>query len=208
MKSNGTFIVGYSGHAFVVCDIFFSRQQKIIGYFEREAKSFNPYNLDYFGSENSDDRLLKIKNSNYFIAIGDNHTRRKVTEKIINKLNKIPINAIHFNSSISPTATIGYGVMLGDGVIVNACSSIGNGVICNTQSVIEHECKIGDYSHIAPGAVLCGNINVGENVFIGARAVIKQGVRIGNNVIIGAGTVVIKDIEDNITVVGNPQKKI
>jgi hypothetical protein len=34
----------------------------------------------------------------------------------------------------------------------------------------------------------------------------QQGITIGNNVTIGAGTVVIKDIPDNATVVGNPQR--
>jgi acetyltransferase-like isoleucine patch superfamily enzyme len=65
---------------------------------------------------------------------------------------------------------------------------------------------IGDFSHIAPGAVLCGNVKIGKGTFVGANSVITQGINIGNNVIIGAGTVVIRDIPDNCTVVGNPQR--
>jgi acetyltransferase-like isoleucine patch superfamily enzyme len=41
---------------------------------------------------------------------------------------------------------------------------------------------------------------------VGANSVIRQGITIGANVIIGAGTVVVKDIPDNVMVVGNPQK--
>ena len=93
-------------------------------------------------------------------------------------------------------------------VVINPLVKIGNGVICNTACVIEHECIINDYVHIAPGAILCGNVTVGEGSFIGAGAVVKQGVTIGKNVIVGAGTVVIKDIVDNTKVIGNPQRII
>ena len=65
---------------------------------------------------------------------------------------------------------------------------------------------IGDFSHIAPGAVLCGNVKVGRKSFIGAGAVIRQGIIIGDNVMVGAGAVVIRDVPDNTTVVGNPQR--
>ena len=33
--------------------------------------------------------------------------------------------------------------------------------------------------HIAPGAVLLGNVYIGERSFVGANVVIKQGVVIG-----------------------------
>ena len=48
----------------------------------------------------------------------------------------------------------------------------------------------------------------GELSFIGIGATIIQGIKIGKNVIIGAGSVVIKDITDNVIVVGNPAKII
>ena len=40
------------------------------------------------------------------------------------------------------------------------------------------------------------------------NSVIKEGIKIGSNVIIGAGSVVIRDINDNSKVVGNPAKEI
>jgi sugar O-acyltransferase (sialic acid O-acetyltransferase NeuD family) len=207
-KKQEVILMGYSGHAFVVCDILLSQNIEIIGYCDNEEKAVNPYELVFLGQENDSTVIEKLSEKDYFTAIGNNTIRRKINERLEKATNRLPTNAIHIKSSISSTARIGNGVMVGDGCIINACSEIGDGVICNTQSVIEHECKIGAYTHIGPGAVLCGNVKVGINTFIGARAVIKQGITIGKNVVIGAGTVVINDILDSSVVVGNPQKNI
>lgn len=205
---NNIIIIGYSGHAYVVCDILHSIQQKVIGYCENEEKAINPYQLEYFGQESSELGLQKIRNNNYFIGIGSNFIRSKIQNNLVNTYGLYPVNAIHSSAIISPTARLGKGVMVSSNVSINALATIKNGVVCNTGCIIEHECVIGDFAHIAPGAVLAGNVTIGEQTFIGANSVIKQGVKIGNNVTIGAGTVVIKDIPNNVTVVGNPQRTL
>ena len=48
----------------------------------------------------------------------------------------------------------------------------------------------------------------GELSFIGIDTTIIQGIKIGKNVTIGAGSVIIKDIPDNVIIVGNPTKII
>jgi acetyltransferase EpsM len=63
---------------------------------------------------------------------------------------------------------------------------------------------IGDYVHIAPGAILCGNVEVGEGSFIGAGSTIMQGIKIGKWAVIGAGSVVVRDIPDHVTALGSP----
>jgi acetyltransferase EpsM len=42
---------------------------------------------------------------------------------------------------------------------------VGKNVIINTSCIIEHECFLGDTVHIAPGAVLAGNVTIGERTF-------------------------------------------
>lgn len=49
-------------------------------------------------------------------------------------------------------------------------------------------------------------ITVEDNVWIGGSATILGGVTIGKNAIVGAGAVVIKDVEPNTIVVGNPAR--
>jgi acetyltransferase-like isoleucine patch superfamily enzyme len=69
--------------------------------------------------------------------------------------------------------------------------------IINTGAVIEHDCSVGDFSHISVRSVLCGNVNVGKAAFVGANATVIQGKSIGDNCIIGAGTTIRKNVESN-----------
>ena len=47
---------------------------------------------------------------------------------------------------------------------------------------------------------------IGNNVFIGSGAKILGNINIGDNVKIGANAVILKDVIDNVTVVGVPGK--
>lgn len=199
-------MIGYSGHSYVVLEIFRAMGRTVSGYCDLSAKQQNPYQLEYRGNEQEAPVIELLKSSDCFIAIGDNGLRKKSFDALSGL---VPIiNAIHPSAIVSETAAYGKGVMIGAGVIINARSRIWNNVICNTGCIIEHECFIADHAHIAPGAVLCGNVSVGEGSFIGANAVIRQGITIGKNVLIGAGTVVTKDIPDNSRLIGNPQRPL
>lgn len=198
-------IVGYSGHAYVIVDIFLNAGRLVTAYCDAEEKALNPYNLTYLGKES--EVMTKLKKFDYFACVGHNGIREKIHAQLSQVLGD-PINAIHPSAVISASVRMGKGVMIAANTTLNPMVEIGNGVVCNTSSSIDHECIIGDFSFIAPGAVLCGNVKVGKSSFVGANAVIRQGINIGNNVIIGAGTVVIKDIPDNTTVIGNPARKL
>lgn len=206
-RNKGIIIIGYSGHAFVLCDILRACNRPIIGYCDSEIKTENPFHLDYLGKEMNPDVKELIEESSYFIAIGNNQIRRNLFEKMAVK-NGTFINAIHPSSIVSEWSDLQDGIMIGARVVINPQVKIGRGVICNTGSIIEHECEIGDFCHIAPSAVLCGAVKVGANSFIGANSVVRQGIRVGENVLIGAGSVVVKDVADHSILVGNPAKDI
>jgi len=196
-------IIGYSGHLYGCVEVAIKQGFSIVGYHDVLEKVNNPYNLNYLGPEDNIDLNNKV-----FIAIGDNIIRKKIYEKL--RSNNISLNTtlIHSNTIISKSSLIEKQTFISAGVILNPQVKIGVGCIINTGSIVEHDCSIGKFSHIAPGAVLAGNVSIGSGCMIGANAVIKQGVKVGNNVIIGAGAVVLKDINSNTIFVGNPAKQI
>ena len=199
-------LIGYSGHAFVVYGILKAAGHTITGYCDAGEKQHNPFNLSYFGTELSAEALIALKQNGFFISVGDNNVRNRIFDQMTVK-DLYPGNAIHPSAVIDNTVIIApNGVMIAAHVSINPLATIGKGAICNTGCIIEHESVVGDFAHIGPGAVLCGNVKVGNNSFVGANAVIKQGVNIGNNVIIGAGAVVVKDVNDHLTVMGVPAK--
>ena len=103
-------------------------------------------------------------------------------------------------------------VAIGDGCIVHR-GTFGNtyirkGTKIDTLTHISHNCDIGSNSIICAHIVICGSVKTGENCWIGPNSSIINQITIGNNVTIGMGSNVIKDVPDNVIVVGNPAKII
>ena len=198
-------IIGYSGHSFVILDSAMKLKYTCSGYYDRNVKEINPFDIDYLGLE--DNIVLEER---VFISIGDNIIRGNIYNKLSAN------NVITFINIFDPTASISSrafikpnsSTSIGVNAIVNSLAQIDTGVIINTGAIIEHEVKIGRFSHIGPNATVCGDSTIGENVFIGANAVIKQGVKIGDNAIVGAGSVVLNNIPESATYVGNPAVKM
>lgn len=207
MESSKTYIIGYSGHSYVVIDIILRNGESVHGYFDKKKNKSNPYNLKYLGNEMDAEKHIFMK-SKYFISVGDNSIRKNIYKNMIKLFGHKPINIIDKSSSIGSFVKLGEGIMVGSKVVINSSSQIGNGVICNTSCIIEHEAQIGDFTFIAPNSTILGNVKIGKNCFIGSNSVIKQGVKIGNNVMVGAGSVILKDVPSNKTIFGNPGKII
>lgn len=139
-------------------------------------------------------------------GIGLPHPRSRVVAALGVDLHWQSIAAVGASSAFA-VANIP-GLVLAPGAIVTDSVSIGSHVHFNLKSSASHDCVVGDFSTLAPGATLCGEVTVGQRTLIGANAVVLPGVRIGSDAVVGAGTVVMSDVEDGQTVVGNPGRVI
>lgn len=138
-----------------------------------------------------------------FITVGsikDTTIRRKAYETA-KEIGFVFPTIIDPSAVISLSSQIGRGVFVGKNAVVNADVIIKDMAIINTAAIIEHDCCIGEFSHIAIGATLCGGVVMGDSVFVGANATVIQGVKIGIGSIIGAGSIILNDVPENSTII-------
>ena len=137
-----------------------------------------------------------IRKERGVVAIGDNYIRMTLASRYRGNL----ISIVHPKVWIAPGVQIGEGTVVLAGAIIGSDARIGENVIVNTASSIDHDCVLEDGVHIAPGCHLCGNVRVGAYSLLGVGTVVKPGVRIGRKVFVHAGTRLSKDIPDGETV--------
>lgn len=198
-------IIGASGHGKVVADIAKLNNYEEIIYLDDDISKKNCGDHVIVGKINDIEKF--DINYDFFVAIGDNLVRKKISRLLSDKGYRQP-TLIHPSAIIDNTAIILEGSVIMAGVIINADVVIKHGVIINTAASIDHECVINDFVHISPGVHIAGNVKIEQNSWIGIGSQIIQNVNIGKNVIVGAGATVIENIENNIIVTGTPAKML
>ncbi len=199
-------LIGASGHGKVVADLAENLGYSVHFYDDNYPKTDT---VGVWSVKGTLADLLEAENRPEFafVAIGNNHIR----EVIIQKLEKVGFSIpalIHPTAVISKYAEIGPATAILAGVVVNPFVTIGKGCIINTRAIIEHDNSIEDFVHISPGACLAGNVSVNKYSWVGIGSSVKQGLTIGQNSIVGAGSSVVNNIQDNLIVAGTPAKKL
>lgn len=143
------------------------------------------------------------KKRSAFIAIGDNAIRMQLSS-----LDADWMVAKHTDSVVHESVEVGDGTLICVGVVVQPDATLGRHVIANTSCSIDHDCTVGDFAHVGPGAVLAGGVQVGTTAFIGAGATIMPGVSIGSGAVVGAGAVVTSSVAEGQMVAGVPAREL
>lgn len=205
-------IFGASGHAKVTIDILEkSGEYEIIGLLDSN-KDIGPDMLGYKiwgGTEVVPELLERNPGLKFFVAIGDNWRRSRIAQQLMDIDPKIDfINAIHPNAIIGKDVTLGKGIMIMAGTIINADSFIGDFTIVNTKSSVGHESVLSKYSSLAPNCTLGGQVTIGKYSAISISTTILNGRTVGEHTVIGAGTLLTKDADDFSIYYGVPAKLI
>lgn len=181
----------------------------IIGIFDKTLKEL-PFNTNVkLYSDKSDLDFLCKEATHFVVCIGGEHgyARFKTSEKLKEKgLN--PLDVVSEHGLLDKLDSCGEGIQVMPGAIAHKFVSIGRYCILNTNSTVDHECKLGDGVHVMGGASIAGRVEIGDFSTVGTNATILPNIIIGKNVFIGAGAVVIRDVQDNSVVAGVPANLI
>ena len=143
----------------------------------------------------------------FVCGISNGKTKKEVVERAL-EYGYIPITIQHpeiYRFSGSEVG-VGVGIQLGARLAIN--TKIGDHVAINFNASIGHNTILHDYVNVNPLAAISGNCEIREGTMIGTGSSIIQGIKIGKYCKIGAGAVVIKDVPDNVTVVGVPAQLV
>jgi sugar O-acyltransferase (sialic acid O-acetyltransferase NeuD family) len=201
-------IIGGGGHAGVILDILKSKNREILGFSSIQKVSdhsiFNniPQLMD-------DEAVFDFDPNDVVLVNGigpslEGNLRHKILMKFSDhgfQFEKV----IAASAYVSSFSSIGPGVQIFPNSSVQTEAIILEHAVINTGVIIEHNCLVGARSHIAPGAILCGQVNVGSDVYIGAGAKIIQNISIGSGSIIAMGASVVRDVPANCLLIpGKP----
>jgi sugar O-acyltransferase (sialic acid O-acetyltransferase NeuD family) len=183
-------LIGSGGHAKSVIDIIEAENKwNIYGLIGKK----NEIGQDILGYSviGSDENLEDIRRECDHAIIGVGQIGLPcIRVELAKKLKKLCFKSpflISPNAYVSKRAKIGVGSVIGHGVVINADAEVGKYCIVNSQCLIEHGVRVGDFCHISTGAKLNGDVLVGENSFIGSNSIIRNGVSLPCATIISAG---------------------
>lgn len=191
-------ILGAGGHGRVVADIVRLCGDEVMGYLDDKA----PEELPGFHVLGTMDDIGKW-DCWYFAAVGSPEIRKSLMERPVSWY-----TAIHPAAVVAKDTEIGAGSVLMANAVLNPGAVIGKGCIVNTCASVDHDCQLGDFVHISPGAHVAGTVTIGNGTWIGVGASVIQCIQICGACMIGVGAVVVKDISQPGTYVGVPARKV
>ncbi len=205
-------IVGAGGFARELLEIF---QQKGIadqvGFYDDVNQNTGKLLFDRFPilkNEAQAKDFFSAHGNAFTIGIGNPALRYKMHQKFEGLGGKL-------NSVISSKAclgsfdvSIGEGCNILDGATFSNSTSAGIGCIVYYNSIITHDCSLGKFAQLSPGATLLGGAKVDDFTVVGSNATILPNVTVGKHAMIGAASVVTKHIPDFALMIGNPARRM
>lgn len=188
----------------MVLDILLEAGERVMGFVDD-----NPVlkGRRIFGFPVRGDRAFLTSKMKVALGIGSNPVRQEFYRYAKNVGARV-VQAVHPKAVISRFSDLGEGVVIMAGAVVNPGAILEAGSVVNTGASIDHDCRLGPFCQIWPGAHLAGSVVVGERSYVGTGASVVPGVRIGADVLIGAGAAVISDLPCGKVFAGVPARTL
>lgn len=149
----------------------------------------------------------RVEETEYIIAVGEPAVRKKIYERLLENGCSVA-TIVHPDVHIPVTTTLGPGTVVCYGCFVSCNVTIKENVVLQPQCNIGHDDVIGAHSVISGFVNMGGACTIGEASYIGLSACVRELTEIGARSIVGMGAVVMRNVEDEAVVAGNPARKM
>ena len=144
--------------------------------------------------------------SHYALAIANPQDRsRMVGELEMAGLRPCP-PIIMPGAFVSPSAAVGAGTIMGNGVQVGARCRIGVHNFLMHNTVLGHDSSTGAHTIFSPGVFIGGYVNIGDRVTVQANAAIARALHVGDDALIGLGASCFRSVPAGASAIGNPAR--
>lgn len=201
-------IIGSGGHARVVAEILsMDERYSVHGFTDADESRWGTEVMGYpvFGGDDYADAVVRSGECAVILGVGDIGMRRVLIDRFDGN-GAFWASAIHPGTCISKHATLGKGIVMVAGSIVNCMAEVGDHAIINTNASVGHDCVVGSNVHVAPATSLGGAIRIGDDCLFGIGCRVIPWKNIGRGSTVGAGAVVIEDVPAGTVVVGVPAR--
>lgn len=123
--------------------------------------------LDY-----ADPALLKPGRA-AFVALGDNHLRLTLLQKLAATGYETPVY-ISQAASVSPSAVLEPGCVILPQAYVGAGAHLGMGCILNAGAIVDHDATLGRGVHVAPGGIVKAGAQVADGSKVDSGEIIRS----------------------------------
>lgn len=195
MTGRRALIVGKGGHAHVIRSLLGQAEVRFL--VDRDPAPDDILQDDYFAAPDRD--------ADHYIGIGDNEARRLYFDRL-RALGLRIASCIAPTAWAAPDASLGEGLFLGPGAVIGSRSRIGDNVIVNTLSSVDHDCIVGDDSQLTPGVSLGSHLRIGRGCFFGMKSAVIPRIEIGDGTIVMAGALVVRSAPARVMLGGSPAR--
>jgi UDP-perosamine 4-acetyltransferase len=198
-------IFPYNGNGIEAMDCINDDEFELVGFVDDDINK-KPGRFPLFSRD-----ILSQHKEFYLLAVPGSPSSFLKRQAIIQSLSiemKRFVSVIHPSANIGKSVQIGYNCLIMAGVVLTSDATIQNHVCILPNSVIHHNCKIGEYTLVGSNVVVAGGTTVGRNCYIGSGTNIINGITIGDFSLTGLGSNIVKDVTDNAKMVGNPARNL
>lgn len=193
--------IAFLGSGDLACDlcerVVLWNQYEVVGFIDGNCeKGTMIKGYPVLGNDNDVVNLYEEGVFDYiYIAIG--YLKFQVREKLYNRYKgKVPFaNIISPTAYVHPTATLGEGIQLSDGVYIGQHARIEDNVLITLMSIVNHGNYIKKHTFFSTRVTTAGNVTIGERCFVGVGVVISDGVTICDDVWLSPGSLVVSDLK-------------